>query len=104
MTLNRRITRLERELATTACECHDNTDLAWPGHTPHETCARCNGKRTIYAFEHNPQAALRLLRRALPLMAKADRDGERNLASLTNHELLQLRAALEAYESYAPNP
>lgn len=34
-------------------------------------------------------------------MAKADADGDRNLANLAEHELQQLRAALEAYETYA---
>ena len=104
MNLNHRITRLEHALGQQPCTCHTNTDLAWPGHTPSETCLHCGGKRTIYTLNHHPKAALPLLQQALHLMAKADANGQRNLANLTDHELQQLRNALEAYERQGREP
>jgi hypothetical protein len=102
MNLNRRIARLERTLGERPCTCENSADLAYPGHTPYERCLHCHGKRIIYTFEHHPKTALPLLQQAVPLMAKADANGERNLANLTDRELRQLRAAMQLYESHAP--
>ena len=97
--LNNRLTRLERTLTRDRCDCDDNIDLSWPGHQPHEQCDSCGGERLIAQLHHDPGRTEPRLRAALPLLARAY-DGQRfDYTQLSDDELQQVKAALEAAEN-----
>ena len=99
MSLNTRIAKLERTLGSQNCTCPDSADLSWPGHRPNPHCANCGGERLIYLLTHHPRHAEPLLRQALPILAKAYNGHERaDLTKLTDAELHQLKAALQAHQ------
>jgi hypothetical protein len=102
MNLNHRISRLERTLATQRCDCPNNADLAWPGHQPDPHCPRCGRARLIYPLAHHPRDNEPLIRQALPTIQKTfGTDQRADLSTLTNHELHQLKTALQAVEQTA---
>jgi hypothetical protein len=47
MSVNNRISRLERTLGALPCTCLNNTDLSWPGHQPDPNCPSCGGELLI---------------------------------------------------------
>jgi hypothetical protein len=97
MNLNSRITRLERTLASQRCSCPDNADLSWPGHQPLQQCANRGGERLIFTLNHDPGGAERLVRAALPLLAKTYNGSDRlDYSKLTDKELDQVSTALRA--------
>jgi hypothetical protein len=100
--LNHRLSRLEQTLGSLPCSCPSSADLAWPGHQPDTHCRSCGGERLIYPLAHHPRDAERLIRQALPLITKAyDGNPRPDLSTLTNHELHQLKTALQAVEQAA---
>ena len=54
MSVNNRISQLERTLGALPCTCPNNTDLSWPGHQPDPNCPSCGGERLIYPLTHHP--------------------------------------------------
>jgi hypothetical protein len=99
MNLNNRITRLEQRIQRQPCVCPDNADLAWPGHHPDLHCPRCGGERLIYLLSHFPRQAEAQLRAVLPILTKTYDGSDRpDYSKLTDHELQQLKQALQAAE------
>jgi len=100
--LNNRIRRLEHTLEAISCICPNGADLAWPGHQPDPNCPTCGGERLIYPLPHHPCGAEPLIRQALPILTKAYVGNQRaDLSKLTDHELDQLKTALQAVEQAA---
>ena len=97
--LNNRISRLEHRLGTLPCHCQNSADRACPGHQPDPHCRSCGGERLIYPLANHPRDAEPLIRQALPIIEKAfGTDQRADLTTLTNHELHQLKTALQAVE------
>ena len=104
MSLNSRISKLERALGALPCHCPDTAELSWPGHQPEPQCPTCGGERFIYLLPYHPREAEPLLRQALPILAKAY-NGNHNadLSNLTDNELHQLKTAFQAIAQTATN-
>jgi hypothetical protein len=103
MSLNNRISQLERTLGALPCTCTNNTDLSWPGHQPDPNCPNCGGERLIYPLTHHPHNSEPLIRAALPILAKAYNSNHRaDLSNLTDNELDQLKRGLQVVEEAAP--
>jgi hypothetical protein len=101
--LNSRLDRLEHRLATLPCSCPESSDISWPGHQPNPHCPTCGGERLIYPLTHYPGPGEQLIRQALPILKKAYGAGRRaDLSTLTNHELHQLKTALQAVAQAQP--
>jgi len=103
MSLQNRISQLERRLGALPCTCPHNADLSWPGYEPDPSCPTCGGERLIYPLTHHPRGGEPLIRAALPILAKAYNGNHRaHLDRLTDDELDQLRRALVAIQQAAP--
>ena len=97
MTLNNRITKLERTIGDHHCNCSNTADLSWPGHHPNRHCAAGGGQRLIYQLDHHPRHAEPLLRAVLPLFRRIDEGpNHADLSKLTDDGLRQVREALQA--------
>ena len=98
--LQHRLHRLEQTIAALPCTCPNPTQVAWPGHTPDAHCPHCACERTIILLAKEPSpAAFPLLQETLPTLQKAATpDGRLNLATLTDHELGQLKTFFRALE------
>ena len=97
MSVNNRISQLERTLGALPCTCPNNTDLSWPGHQPDPNCPSCGGERLIYLLTHRPRQAEAQLRAVLPILTKTDDGSDRpDYSKLTDNELQQLKQALHA--------
>ena len=103
MSVNNRISQLERTLGALPCTCPNNTDLSWPGHQPDPNCPSCGGERLIYPLTHHPRRSEPLIRAALPILTKAYNGNQRaDLNNLTDNELDQLKSALQVVAEAAP--
>jgi hypothetical protein len=101
--LNGRIGRLEHTLGALPCTCPNSSDLSWPGHHPDPHCPTCGGQRLIYPLPHHPRRAEPLIRQALPIIKKAyGTNYHADLNTLTDHELDQVKTALQAVQQAGP--